>query len=73
MAREAKLTPTLGLNPDDRSVAGFLERFARLVAAAERKACAQIVQSYMDEAYINDEGWNMARDVLNEVRARGSE
>ena len=46
------------------------KKTAALVAAAERKRCAQIVQSYMDNEYIDDSGWNVCRDILNDIRAR---
>ena len=62
---------TGGVYVGDDDIAGMLERFAALVAAAERKRCAQIVQSYMDNEYIDDPGWDVARDILNDIQAEG--
>ena len=44
-----------------------LERFAQLVAQAEREACAKVCDKYDDERYAN------AADLCaNAIRARGS-
>lgn len=48
-----------------------LERFASLVAAAEREACAKVVDSYKDCEWIGDPAWELARDAAEEIRARG--
>ena len=79
MAREAGFQTLLpdehidgngGVYVGDDDIAEFLERFAALVAAAEREACAQIIQSYMDNEYIGDPGWNVARDILNDIQGK---
>jgi NifB/MoaA-like Fe-S oxidoreductase len=54
MAKEA------GLNPDDLA-AQFLERFAELVRADEREACAKVC---------DDEGLHITASI---IRARGQE
>lgn len=54
----------------DRDMVEWLECFAALVAAAEREACAQIIQSYMDSEHIDDPGWNVARDILNDIQGK---
>lgn len=56
MAREAGI----GWWLDD----GKLERFAALVAAAEREACAQVCE---------EPGWNAANWCAKQIRARGQE
>jgi hypothetical protein len=45
--------------PQDRA---FLERFAALVAAAEREACAKVCE---------EPGWNAANWCATRIRARG--
>jgi hypothetical protein len=77
MAREAGFVNVRGGLKDNGELSdywdcwpGQLEHFAALIAAAERKRCAQIVQSYMDNEYIDDSGWNVCRDILNDIRAR---
>ena len=81
MAREAGLLPLL--DEDCFQTMGtknfgatkkVLERFFLLAAAAgaaaEREACAQIIQSYMDSEHIDDPGWNVARDILNDIQGK---
>jgi hypothetical protein len=43
-----------------------LERFAALVAAHEREACAQVCESYE-----NDMGYGQPQQCANAIRARG--
>jgi len=43
--------------------AAALERFAALVAAAEREACAQVCE---------EPGWNAANWCAKQIRARGN-
>ena len=63
MAREARLVPKwLELCPKDEKA---LVRFAALVAAAEREACAQIADA---EASIE----GIAQRIAAAIRARGS-
>jgi hypothetical protein len=42
----------------------YLERFATLVTAAEREACAKVCE---------EPGWNAAKWCANRIRARGQE
>jgi hypothetical protein len=60
-----KLAREAGLHPyyDAQSLA--IERFAALVAAAEREACAKIVYGLC----VSD---NNAQEIANAIRARGS-
>jgi hypothetical protein len=48
---------------------GFLERFAALVAAAEREACARVC----DELAERDKLSNYYRIAANAIRARGQQ
>ena len=47
---------------------GRLERFAALVAAAEREACAKVC-----EEYENDMGYGQPQKCADAIRARGQE
>ena len=60
MAREA------GLDPDLWNYTDAFERFAFLVAAAEREACAKAVEDYFGAW--DDEGYALA----SAIRARGN-
>lgn len=66
MAREAGIFETLsGKEPWH----GFAERFAALVAAAEREACAQIADTaepYCAADLIRKRGWIQPRGSLGE-------
>ena len=63
MAREAGLqTDTSGVWVDDGYIDDQLARFAALVAAAEREACAKVCDKHWD-----DNGQHCA----NAIRARG--
>jgi len=53
MAREAGC-PVAGIGPmtfDDKQLVSMLERFAALVASAEREACAMVCESIDMEAF----------------------
>ena len=45
MAHEASLCDANGEDDDSVNIAGQLERFAALVAAAEREACAALLEA----------------------------
>ena len=65
LAREAGLTGLM-----ETGLIDYLERFAALVAAAEREECAKVCDeqdSYGDPVY----GW--FRHLAAEIRARGEE
>ena len=51
----------------------FLIRFAALVAAAERDACAKVAEDYKENCYYNDSEWYAANTIFNEIRKRGEE
>ena len=71
MAREA------GLDPDLWNYTDAFERFAALVAAHEREACAKICDEKVDAEYAtgkvdhNEMGWTQA--CLIAIRARGEQ
>lgn len=69
MAREA------GFNPVTFMGAGFelFERFAALVAAAEREACAKVAEDYKESCYAGDLDWYLAKYIVDEIKARGKE
>jgi hypothetical protein len=65
MAREADLL-VLAQIPDDSVFVADLERFAALVAAAEREACAAVCEEHW---YID--GQHTAYEFARTIRARG--
>jgi hypothetical protein len=52
-----------GFDADDETTITSLERFAALVAAAEREACARLCE---------EPGWNAANWCAKQIRARGN-
>ena len=62
MAHEANLCDANGEDDDSVNIAGQLERFAALVAAAEREACARLCDGIKGIA---------ARLAAVAIRARG--
>ena len=73
MAREAGLI--IRAAPPTRTTAECLERFAALVAAAEREACAKVCDDKVAAEYAtgkvdhNEMGWTQACAIA--IRARG--
>ena len=50
-----------------------LERFAKLIAAAEREACAKVCEEIVIEGW-RDAGWDMGTiDCAAAIRARGND
>ena len=70
MAREADLS-IRGHYDETGSTPSELERFAALVAAAEREACAEVCQGVVDGGQYD--GWQQyaAAACRDEIRARG--
>lgn len=70
MAQEAGLEQTVSIAPDGSSRIVScppiepLERFANLVAAAEREACVEEIRYYLAHSLT-------AKDILNAIRERG--
>ena len=50
-----------------------LMRFAALVAAHEREACAKLCDHEMAEQGYGSEGWYIAKALAETIRARGKE
>ena len=51
---------------------GQLERFAALVAAAEREACANVCEQARDDEWAYSEEWAVLDGCLAGIRARGA-
>ena len=65
MARE------VGLDPDLWNYTDAFERFAVLVAAAEREACAKICADIAMHREMDSYGMLVAHSCANEILARG--
>lgn len=52
MARQAGLCDANGEDNDSVNIAGHLERFSALVAAAEREACAKLAESTICDTHL---------------------
>jgi len=65
MAREAYMSPTV-FNAGDFVNWDDLHRFAALVAAAEREACAKVCE---EDAFV--EQWKGLAEAVKRIRARG--
>ena len=48
-----------------------IEAFAKLVAAAEREACAQVCDQEQSQWNADRDGWQSAKDCAAAIRARG--
>jgi predicted RNA-binding protein associated with RNAse of E/G family len=70
MAREAGLNWT---EKDVPEVHIAFERFATLVAAAEREACAKVCIDAGATKGRSDDGFDMADHCADAIRARGTE
>ena len=49
-----------------------LSRFAALVAAAEREACAKVCTEIMDDFWMGDDRWEVGRHCAESIRARSN-
>lgn len=70
MAREAGLCDEDGRDSDSIVITDCLERFANLVAAAERAACVTIVMEDVDD--YDDEAYNALRARAFAILERGA-
>jgi hypothetical protein len=70
MAHESHLD-VYGLGKDYAKFADALERFAALVASAEREACAKVCETFDQREAFNDEDMAVADACANAIRARG--
>ena len=59
-----------GMGKDREQFIDYLERFAALVASAERKACADMVYRYISQT-VNMEARGCLASVTYDIRARG--
>jgi hypothetical protein len=50
-----------------------LERFAAIVVASEREACAKVAENYKESCYVGDLDWYLAKYIVDEIKARGKE
>jgi hypothetical protein len=78
MAREAGC-PVAGIGPmtfDDKQLVLMLERFAALVASAEREACAEVCKKHADVYAMLEQNptaksaWAACIDTRDAIRAR---
>lgn len=76
MAREVKIECDL-IDEDEGQVwyitTETLERFAVLVAAAEREACAEVCYRLGNDASIEDVAYETFREAEETIRARGED
>jgi hypothetical protein len=68
--RLAALANMTGL--EQGGILEHFERFAALVAAHEREACAKLCHDYARQAF-NNSSQNAAVELRNSIRARGQE
>ena len=70
MARETGFeSNSLGMTYTSGSLLDLLERFAELVAAAEREACAKVCDVFAVSAFDDEAG--IALNIQKSIRARG--
>lgn len=78
MAREAHLD-VYGLGKDRKKFVSVVERFADLVAAAEREECAEVCKTHakvyteLPKSFATEAAWAACDDLLAAIRARGQE
>ena len=73
MAHESHLD-VYGLGTDYAKFANALERFAALVASAEREACAKLLEEAAEDAkFVDPQGfvWQAVHGSAEFIRARG--
>ena len=73
MAREAGINVTEGNSFSDDMYISVLYRFANIVAAAEREACAQICDEQMEWGEINKSMAVAAGNCADLIRERGEQ
>jgi hypothetical protein len=73
MAREVGLCDEEGRDSDSIVITGYLERFANLVAAAEREACAQIAHNTYEGFGVDAQGVDFVKQrIAFAIRERGA-
>ena len=75
MVQEAVIGSPTNENPFDFRLVKMetVERFAALVAAHEREACAKLCDHEMAEQGYGSDGWHIAKALAKTIRARGKE
>ena len=73
MAREAGLHLATDVNWMPIIGLEYAEKFAALVAAAEREECAKVCETYNKRECYNDEDMAVANECAAAIRARGQE
>ena len=75
MVQEAVIGSPINENPFDFRLVKMetVERFAALVAAHEREACAKLCDHEMAEQGYGSDGWYIAKALAETIRARGKE
>ena len=73
MVQEAVIGSPINENPFDFRLVKIetVERFAALVAAAEREACAKLCDHEMAELLYGGDDWYTAKTLAAAIRARG--
>ena len=72
MVQEAVIGSPINENPFDFRLVKMetIERFAALVAAHEREACAKLCDHEMAEQGYGSDGWYIAKALAETIRAR---
>ena len=72
MVQEAVIGSPINENPFDFRLVKMetVERFAALVAAHEREACAKLCDHEMAEQGYGSDGWYIAKALAETIRAR---
>jgi hypothetical protein len=72
MAKEAGFeSNSLGMTYTSGSLPEALYKFAALVAAAEREACAKVCDDWQNNFEIDTRGWWASSAIAVDIRARG--
>jgi hypothetical protein len=72
MAREAGFNVEQGFLLRVTGIDEDLERFAALVRADEREACAKVCETYNKRQCYNDEDMAVAKECAAAIRTRGN-
>ena len=73
MAHDAGLCEANGEDDDSVNISRYLERFAKLVAEAEREACATLAQETVCSKHVPTGYEIYGTKVAKAIRARGRE
>ena len=68
-----KMAKEAGLDPDLWNYTDAFERFAALVAAAEREACAELCEEHIGEDRYDMFGKDLAKQCAEAIRERGEQ